>query len=105
MSQARRTALKRAHVCYSAAGAARKEELRVEPALELRAEAWERMGLVSCGVRWLDHNYGDAERREQRSSLVVQEARRTASTSSTPPLEGVRLSCSWAMSMTGFVLQ
>ena len=62
------------------------------------------------GMRWIDHNKGDVQRPELRSRLVVQETRQTSTirvsdiagvTSSTPPLEVVRLFCSLMMSMKG----
>ena len=65
-------------------------------------------------TRWLDHNKGDASKPEYRSRHVVQETCRTstipkddvaATTSSTPPLEVVRLFCGFAMSLAGVVLQ
>ena len=61
-------------------------------------------------MRWIDCNKGDELRPELRSRLVVQETRQTgtvsvsdiaAVTSSTPPLEVVRLFCSLMMSMEG----
>ena len=62
------------------------------------------------GMRWIDCNKGDKQRPELRSRLVVQETRQTSTisvsdiaavTSSTPPLEVVRLFCSLMMSMKG----
>ena len=61
-------------------------------------------------MRWIDCNKGDEQRPELRSRLVVQETRQTSTisvsdiaavTSSTPPLEVVRLFCSLMMSMKG----
>jgi hypothetical protein len=73
-------------------------------------EAWENMGRKPFGVRWIDCNKGDVSRPELRSRMVVQETRRTSTiaiediaavTSSTPPLEVVRLFCSFMMSLKG----
>ena len=61
-------------------------------------------------MRWIDCNRGDEQRLELRNRLVVRETRQTgtisvsdiaAVTSSTPPLEVVRLFCSLMMSMKG----
>ena len=95
--------------------AARQDEMDFAKKLEAfeprpLAEAWEKMGRRPFGVRWIDSNKGDAKRPELRSRMVVQETRRTSTiaiediasvTSSTPPLEVVRLFCSLMMSMTG----
>jgi hypothetical protein len=94
---------------------ARQEELNFADKLgawepRTRAEAFERMSRAPYGSRWLDHNKGDEERKEYRSRLVVQETRRSSTipiddiasvTSSTPPLEIVRLFCSLCMTLTG----
>ena len=75
-----------------------------------RSEAYQRMGRKPFGMRWIDCNKGDEQRPELRSRLVVQETRQTSTisvsdiaavTSSTPPLEVVRLFCSLMMSMKG----
>ena len=75
-----------------------------------RTEACQRMGRKPFGMRWIDCDKGDEERPELRSRFVVQETRQTgtisvsdiaAVTSSTPPLEVVRLFCSLMMSMKG----
>ena len=75
-----------------------------------RTEAYQRMGRKPFGMRWIECNKGDEQRRELRSRLVVQETRQTSTisasdiaavTSSTPPLEVVRLFCSLMMSMKG----
>ena len=67
-----------------------------------RTEAYQRMGRKPFGMRWIDCNKGDEQRPELRSRLVVQDTRPTntisvsdiaAVTSSTPPLEVVRLFC------------
>ena len=61
-------------------------------------------------MRWIDCNNGDEQRPELRSRMVLQETRHTSTisvsdivavTSSTPPLEVVRLFCSLMMSMWG----
>ena len=74
-----------------------------------RTEAYQRMGRKPFGMRWFDCNKGDEQRPELRSRVVVQETRQTSTisvsdiaavTSSTPPLEVVRLFCS-LMSMKG----
>ena len=86
-----------------------------------RTEAYQRMGRKLFGMRWIDCNKGDEQRPELRSRLVVQGTRQTSTisvsdiaavTSSTPPLEVVRLFCTLMMSMKGaggepvvFVLQ
>ena len=68
------------------------------------------MGRKPFGMRWIDCNKGDEQRPELRSRLVVQETRQTSTisvsdiaavTSSTPPLEVVRLFCSLMKSMKG----
>ena len=67
------------------------------------------MGRKPFGMRWIDCNKEDEQRLELRSRLIVQEARQTgtsvsdivAVTSSTPPLEAVRLFCPLMMSMKG----
>ena len=75
-----------------------------------RTEAYQRMGQKPFGMRWIDCNKRDEQRPELRSRLVVQETRQTSTisvsdiaavTSSTPPLEVVRLFCSLMMSMKG----
>ena len=75
-----------------------------------RTEAYQRMGRKPFGMRWIDCNKGDEQRPELRSRLVVQERRQTSTisvsdiaavTSSTPPLEVVRLFCSVMTSMKG----
>ena len=75
-----------------------------------RTEAYQRMGPKPFGMRWIDCNKGDGQRRELRSRLVVQETRQTSTisvsdiaavTSSTPPLDVVRLFCTLMMSMKG----
>ena len=95
--------------------AARRDEMEFAERLEAFEprpveEAWEKMGRKPFGVRWIDCNKGDASRPELRSRMVVQETRRTSTiaiediaavTSSTPPLEVVRLFCSLMMSLKG----
>ena len=93
-----------------AAAAARQAEID----FAWRVKAFEprprRMGRRPFGMQWMDCNNGDEQRPELRSRLVVQETRQTgtisvsdiaAVTSSTPPLEVVRLFCSLMMSMKG----
>ena len=103
----------------AAVGEARKQELEFAASLKAweprpRSEAFQKMGRAPFGTRWIDCNKGDDESPEHRSRLVVQETRKTstiplediaATSSSTPPLEVVRLFCSLAMSMPGLVLQ
>ena len=73
-----------------------------------RTEAYQRMGRKPFWMRWIDTNKVNGQRPELRSRLVVQQTRQTSTisvsdiaavTSSTPPLEVVRLFCSLMMSM------
>ena len=75
-----------------------------------RDEAYEKMGRAPFGTRWIDCNKGDDKTPELRSRMVVQETRKTSTiaiddiaavTSSTPPLEVVRLFASLMMSLRG----
>ena len=91
-------------------GAAAARQSEIDFAWKLKAfeprpqtEAYQRMGRKPFGMRWIDCDKGDEQRPELRSRLVVQETRQTgtisvsdiaAVTSSTPPLEVVRLVCS-----------
>ena len=70
------------------------------------AESLKRMGRRPFGVRWIDSNKGDDENEEYRSRVVVQETRRSSTiplddiaavSSSTPPLEAIRLLISASM--------
>ena len=94
---------------------ARKDEIAFAKTLEAfeprpRAEAIRKMGRPPFGTRWIDSNKGDSESPDLRSRLVVLETRRTSTidiediasvTSSTPPLEVVRLFMSLMMSLKG----
>ena len=96
-----------------AAAAARQSEIDFGWRLKVfeprpRTEAYQRMGRKPFGMRWMDCNKGDEQRPKLRSRLVVQETRQTrtasvsdiaAVTSSTQPLEVVRLFCSLMMSV------
>ena len=94
---------------------ARQDELSFAESLQAwevrpKSEALHRMGRQPYGTRWIDCNKGDAARPEYRSRLVVQETRKSSTiplddiasvTSSTPPLEVIRLFCSLCMSLKG----
>ena len=98
-------------------GAAAARQSKIDIAWRLKAfeprprtEAYQRMGRKPFGMRWIDCDKGDEQRSELRSRQVVQETRQTSTisvsdiaavTSSTPPLEVVRLFCSLMMSMKG----
>ena len=62
--------------------------------------AYARMGRAPFPVGWIDHNKGDNVTEDYRSRMVVKETKRVSTiasddiaavTSSTPPLEGIRL--------------
>ena len=94
--------------------ASRQEELDFFEKLDVwdirsRKEALQRSGRSPLGTRWIDTNKGDQRREEYRSRLVVQETRRASSidpgdiaavTSSTPPLEAMRVLLSACMTWT-----
>ena len=94
---------------------ARKVELGFADSLQAwiprtKEEAKRRMGRPPFGTRWLDCNKGDDAHQDYRSRLVVQETRHgstiptedlAATSSSTPPLEVLRLFCSICMTWSG----
>ena len=102
---------------FDPVGAATARQAEIDFAWRLKAfeprpwtEAYQRMGRKPFGMRWTDCNKEDDQRPELRSRLVVQGTRQTSTisvsdiaavTSSTPPLEVVRLFCSLMMSMKG----